>query len=164
LVHFVRALTVKPVTSDFTYFDPYQILSVQSEVARTTAIHAREEILRDARPSYERTGSYDHPQEGGKVVVRQRTSEEVTTSNGRSRTTRYEYAHEDHQPSMGPSGSHQLTQKHETTVFRDADGDGELGGSDPVYRRSWTEWMENPSSPGHWVLEAEWEWSEALSK
>jgi hypothetical protein len=65
---------------------------------------------------------------------------------------------------MGPSGSHQLTQKHETTVFRDADGDGELGGSDPVYRRSWTEWMENPSSPGHWVLEAEWEWSEALSK
>ena len=157
LVHFVRAMTVKPVTSDFTYFDPYQVLSARSEVVGKTVTHAGGEVARETDPTYEKTESYDHPQGEGKVVVRQRKSEEVTTSNGRSRTTHYEYAHERHQSSMGPIGMHQLSQKYQTTVFEDEDGNGKIGSSETVWRRQWTRWEK--TDEGYWVPASKWEWT-----
>ena len=85
------------------------------------------------------------------------TRKSVSTTNGRSRTTRYKYAHEQY-PQMDASGSHQLSQKYRTTVFEDADNNGQVGPGETVWKRSWTDWTENIH--GHWVPESEWVWTE----
>jgi len=97
------------------------------------------------------TKRYRYDQETHQV----RTVTESTTS-GRSRTTRYTYAYEQY-PQMDASGSHQLSQKYRTTVFEDADDNGQVGSDETVWKRSWTEWMENIY--GHWVPESEWVWT-----
>ena len=85
----------------------------------------------------------------------QPTIRTVKTSNGLRRTTKYKYAHEEY-PRM--ADENMMTQKYRTTVFEDADNNGQVGSGETVWKRSWTDWTENIH--GHWVPESEWVWTE----
>lgn len=76
--------------------------------------------------------------------LRSRTKQ---TSNGRSRTSHYWYAHERY-PNMGRNGTHQLGQKYQISIL---DGEG------TVLRRNWQLWMLNED--GHWVQDEVLEWT-----
>lgn len=97
------------------------------------------------------TTTYTYEEDPSSPAFMQRRSEEVTTPEGTERTTTYEYAHEDHAPQMGRTGTHQLAEVYRTTV-RNAIG--------TALRRSWTTWQRNDaaSAPG-WVPHEAWVWT-----
>ena len=85
----------------------------------------------------------------------QPTIRTVKTSNGLRRTTKYKYAHEKYQ---GMAYENMMTQKYRTTVFEDADNNGQVGSGETVWKRSWTDWTKNAHR--HWVPQSEWVWTE----
>ena len=105
----------------------------------------------EAGPSRVVTTTYEWEDDPASAALKQRRSEQVTTSAGTGRTTTYEYAHEAHKPQMGPGGTHQLSEIYRTTVTNAAA---------EVLRRSWTTWQENPDPNGlGWVPFEEWVWT-----
>lgn len=80
------------------------------------------------------TTTYQYEEQASSSALGQMRSEARTTSTGRKRTRRFEYAHERHAPGMGPDGAHQLSQKYSVMV-EDSAG--------TALSKRWTTW-DNP--------------------
>lgn len=132
-----------------TYFHTYHV--------EAPWIYLREETQETFDPSDGESGpqtvvttTHDYEEDVSSPALKQRRSEQVTTSEGAERTTTYEYAHEDHKPAMGPSGTHQLAEIYRTTV---------TDAAEQVLRRSWTTWQRNDADAPGWVPDEEWVWT-----
>jgi hypothetical protein len=154
----VRGLAFKTETGTPTYSVPFAVVSAWvHRIEKTTWTYGEE-----GKNAVSKTTDYLFETDPDAAAFTQSRGTRVTTSNGRERTRRHEYAHEKYDMmgrDVDQGESHQLSQKYRTTVFEDANENGRVDVGEAVWKRKWTKWMENENAYGHWVPATKWVWT-----